>query len=242
MDVRKDNMYDTVEDFIVEFRRRIGDTTCQVPVNSIISWINTALRRLARSKGLDKLFTYHDTFELAKLNEDGTPAASWRLKGLEDGGDDLGMIIDITSVIVLDHTGCCMADVRPCYMPFEWFRKEHPFPEKECAGNPCSFTIHQIGGITQFIFDRPISHPLTLDIVYTAFPPRIKTIKDFVRVPYAYSDILMEAVLILFNQEAQDYSFARANYEEWDFMVAEAREMLAKQPSGFPPRTLRGSF
>lgn len=234
--------YDTVEEFIAEFRRRVGDSTCQVPASNIISWMNTALRRLARSKGLDKLFTYHDTFELARINQDGTPAASWKLKGLEDSGEELGMIIDIKSILVLDHTGCCMDNVHVCYIPLDWFRKEHPFPEKECAGLPCSFTINQIGGITTITFDKPIARPLTLDLIYTAFPPRLKKATDYVRVPYAYSDILMEAVIILFNQESQDYAFARANYEDWDFMVAEAREMLAKQPSGFPPRVMRGSF
>lgn len=234
--------YDTVEDFIREFRQRIGDSTCEIPVANIISWINTALRRLARSRGLDKLFTYHDTFELARLNADGTSAASWSLKGLEDGDVQLGMIIDIKSILVLDHTGCCMSNVTPCYMPLEWFRKEHPFPEKEQPGNPCSFTINQVGGITKVTFDRPLARPLVLDLIYTAFPPRVEKGTDLLRVPYAYSDILMEAVVILFNQEAQDYSFARANYEDWDYMVAEAREMLAKQPSGFPPRVIRGSF
>ena len=234
--------YDTVEDFIAEFRRRIGDSTCQTPVKDIISWINTALRRLARSRGLDKLFTYHDTFQLARLNEDGTPAAAWKLKGLKDDGIQLGMIIDIKSVIVLDTSGCCMEGYHPCYMPLGWFRREHPFPEKECPGIPCAFTINQIEGATQFIFDRPISRPLALDMVYSAFPPRIEKLDDLIRVPYAYSDILMEAVVILHNQEAQDYSFARANYEDWDFLVAEARELLAKQPTGFPPRTMRGSF
>lgn len=234
--------YDTVEDFISEFRKRIGDSTCQTPAKNIISWINTALRRLARSRGLDKLFTYHDTFELARLNEDGTAAASWKLKGLEDGEVELGMLIDIKSLLLIDHTGCCMENVTPCYMPLEWFRREHPFPEKECAGNPCSFTINQLGGVTQIIFDRPIAHPLTLDLIYTAFPPRVKGLKDYIRVPYAYADILMEAVIILFNQEAQDYAFARANYEDWDLFTAEAREMLARQPSGLPLRQIRGSF
>ena len=233
--------YDTVEDFIKEFRRRIGDNTCQVPVTSIISWINTALRRLARSKGLDKLFTYHDTFELAKLNADGSPTASWKLKGLEDGDVQLGMIIDIKSILVLDNANC-MNSIHLCYMPLDWFRKEHPFPENETPGTPCSFTINQMGGVTQFIFDKPISRPLTLDMIYSAFPPRVENLTDYLRIPYAYSDILMEAVMILFNQESQDYAFARANYEDWDFMVAEAREMLARQPSGFPPRCIRGSF
>lgn len=234
--------YQTVEEFITEFRERIGDSTCQVPVDNIISWINTALRRLARSKGLDKLFVYHDTFQLARLDADGTPAASWKLKGLKDSGYELGMIIDIKSLLVMDADGCCMEGYTPCYMPMNWFRKEHPFPEKECPGDPCAFTIDQFGGLTKITFNRPISRPLNLDMIYSAFPPRVKALTDFIRVPYAYADILMEAVVILFNQEAQDYSFARANYEDWDLMIAEAREMLAKQPSGFPPRVLRGSF
>lgn len=233
--------YDTVEQFISEFRQRVGDTTCQTPAKHIISWINTAMRRLARSRGLDKLFTYQDTFELARLNEDGTPAAAWRLKGLGDGFK-LGMIIDIKSMILKEHTECCPKNCQPCYMPFNWFRKEHPFPEEREPGMPCHFTINQMDGITTIIFDRPIDAPITLDLVYSAFPPRVEKMTDLVRVPYAYSDILMEAVLILFHQEAQDYSFARANYEDWDYFVAEARELLAKQPSGFPLRTIRGSF
>ena len=234
--------YDTVDDFIKEFRKRIGDTTCQTPVANIMSWINTALRRLARSKGLDKLFTYHDTFELARLNADGTPAASWNLKGLEDSGYKLGMIIDIKSVMFVDTSGCCMEGSHPCYMPLDWFRREHPFPEKECPGMPCSFTINQMGGVTQIIFDRPLSRPISLDMIYSAFPPKVTQLTDLIRVPYAYADILMEAVIILMNQEAQDYSFARANYEDWDFLVAEAREMLARQHSGLAPRVMRASF
>ena len=100
--------YMTAEEFIKEFRQRVGDSTCQVPVSSIISWVNTAMRRLARSKGLDKLFTYHDTFELARLNKDGTPAASWLLRGLGEDGARLGMILDIKSIGLLDTSDCCM--------------------------------------------------------------------------------------------------------------------------------------
>ena len=83
---------------------------------------------------------------------------------------------------------------------------------------------------------------MSIDMIYSAFPPRIKNLTDLVRVPYAYSDILMEGVVILFNQEAQDYSFARANYEDWDFFISEAREMLAAQHTGLPLRNIRGSF
>lgn len=236
--------YQTAEEFIKDFRHRVGDATCQIPVNDIIYWINTAMRRLARSKGLDKLFMYHDTFELARLDKDGTPAAAWLLRGLEadKGGAKLGMIIDIKSMRLIDTSDCCMEAYHPCYMRLDWFNREHPFPEKECPGIPCRFTLNQIGGATQIIFDRPIDHPMSLDLFYSAFPPRIEKLTDLVRIPFAYSDILMEGVVILFNQEAQDYSFARANYEDWDFFVAEAREQLAHQHSGLPVRQLRGSF
>ena len=236
--------YQTAEEFIKDFRHRVGDATCQIPVNDIIYWINTAMRRLARSKGLDKLFMYHDTFELARLDKDGAPAAAWLLRGLEadKGGAKLGMIIDIKSIRLIDTSDCCMEAYHPCYMRLDWFNREHPFPEKECPGIPCKFTLNQIGGATQIIFDRPIDHPMSLDLFYSAFPPRIEKLTDLVRVPFAYSDILMEGVVILFNQEAQDYSFARANYEDWDFFVAEAREQLAHQHSGLPVRQVRGSF
>ena len=152
------------------------------------------------------------------------------------------MIIDIKSIMLVDTSGCCMEGMHPCYMPLDWFRKEHPFPEKECPGMPCSFTINQMGGVTQITFDRPLSHPVSLDMIYSAFPPKVTALSDLIRAPYAYADILMEAVIILMNQEAQDYSFARANYEDWDFLVAEAREMLARQHSGLTPRVMRGSF
>ena len=146
--------YQTVDEFIKEFRQRVGDSTCDIPASSIITWTNTALRRLARSRGLDKLFTYHDTFELARLNNDGTPATTWKLQGLDSEGAILGMVIDVQSVVVLDNSDCCMADVTPCYMPFRWFRKEHPFPEREPMGDPCAFTISQLGGITRITFAR----------------------------------------------------------------------------------------
>ena len=238
-----DNEYQSVDEFIKEFRSRIGDTTCQTPAKNIIAWINTALRRLARSKGLEKLFTYQDTFQLVRLNADGTPAASWELKGLEADGAKLGMIIDIKSMVLTgEGEGCCPCPCRPCYMPLTWFKREHPMPECKRPGCPCFFTINQLSATTQIIFDKPIDKPMTLDLIYVAFPPRVEKGSDIIRVPYSYSDILMEAVIILFNQEAQDDAFARANYEDFDFFVAEAREQLAKQPSGFPPRCMRASF
>lgn len=238
--------YQTVEEFIDEFRDRVGDSTCDIPIQYIMNWLNTALRRLARARGLDKLFRYQDTFELARINEDGSAAASWTLKGIPaDTGKDaprLGMIIDIKSLLILSTRDCHVGAARMCYVPFDWFRREHPFPEGQTPGQPCVFTLNQMGGETKIIFDRPITKPYAIDMVYSAFHPRVSKLTDLVRVPYSFSDIVQEAVYILYSQESADFATARSLYEDWDFLVSEARELLAKQPDSFGPRQLRGSF
>src|SRR5690606_20503507 len=84
----------TVSDFASTFRHRIGDTSKSVPMSGIIAFINTALGRLARTDGLDKLYERRDTWELAYLNKDGTPSAVWNL-------GNIGKIIDIKTLRVL---------------------------------------------------------------------------------------------------------------------------------------------
>ena len=36
--------YLTVSEFVDEFRKAVGDATCEIPIKNIISWLNTALR------------------------------------------------------------------------------------------------------------------------------------------------------------------------------------------------------
>ena len=90
--------YLTMSEFADEFRKAVGDATCEIPMKSIINWTNTALRRLAREKGLDVLFRYQDSFELANMNKDGSKSVSWFLKGfkVDDEVDSprIGTIID----------------------------------------------------------------------------------------------------------------------------------------------------
>lgn len=235
----------TVKEFIDEFRDHMGDTTCEISERSIISWTNTALRRLARSRGCDKLFRFQDTFQLVAMNSDGSAAASWFLRGVTTDGQTtsprIGTVINIESVKFLTSDGCSqLVDI--CYVPVRDFDNEYPMPEKEPTGIPKAYTINQFGGDTKVIFSAPIDRSLVMSMTYTAFHPRLTSVKDIIRIPYSYTDILMECVKILQAQEAADYSTARALYEDWDFLVAELREALAMQYSGAPLRTVKASF
>lgn len=224
-----------VSDFIEEFRLSIGDSTCSISERSIIAWINTALRRLARSKGLDRLFRYQDTIELSPINADGSKAASWYLD------TDMGTIINAESLNILSTDDCAPSMACLCYKPFNRFRQDHPFPEaNDCP--PEFYTLVQFGGKTKIIFDAPISGHYVVDIVYTAFHPRISSPDNEIRLSYGYADILIEGVKILQQEESADYATARALYEDWDFLVAEARELLSRQSDSFGPRYLRSSF
>lgn len=236
--------YLTVSELIEEFRKAVGDTTCEIPAKNIISWLNTALRRLAREKGLDVLFRYQDTFELANINKDGSKSTSWFLRGFktDDSADSprIGTIIDIESMLILEADDCRIHHKNLCYLPFEWFRREYPFPEdRDCL---TAFTINEFGGDTKLIFNAPAEGHIAVDLCYTAFHPRITSVNELVRIPYAYADILLEYLKILMNMESADMATARALYEDIDFLTTQARERLHQQKSGFPMRQLRGSF
>lgn len=232
--------YLTVSEFIEEFRRSIGDTTCEIPETSIMAWLNAALRRFARSKGLDKLFRYQDTFELAPMNKDGSKSAAWFLRGAGEENKNIGMILNIESLLILDTDTSEVIAKDLCYMPFEAFRREYPFPEQnDCLSH---YTVNVFGGDTKIMFNAPIEGHFTLDMVYTAFHPRITSANQTIRIPYAYLDIVIEGVKILQAQESADYATARALYEDWDFLIAEARELLAQQHTAFGLRYMRASF
>ena len=236
--------YLTVAELTDEFRKAVGDATCEIPVKSIISWLNTALRRLAREKGLDVLFRYQDTFELANTNKDGSKSTSWFLRGFktDDSADSprIGTIIDIESLLILEADDCRINHKCLCYLPFDWFRREYPFPEDgECL---TAFTVNEFGGDTKLIFNAPAEGHIAVDLCYTAFHPRVTSPDELVRIPYAYCDILIECIKILMHEESADMATARSLYEDWDYLVAQARERLHQQKKGFPMRVVRGSF
>ena len=190
------------------------------------------------------MFRYQDTFELANTNKDGSKSTSWTLRGFktDDKVDSprIGTIIDVESLLILEADDCRLKHKDLCYLPFMYFRREYPFPED----NDCltAFTLNEFGGDTKLIFNAPIEGHVVVDMVYTAFHPRVTSDKELVRVPYAYLDIVMEGVKIQMNIESADMATARSLYEDWDFLVAEARERLHRQKTTLGLRQVKGSF
>ena len=234
----------TVEEFIKDFRHHIGDTTCSVPEQSIIAWTNTTLRRLAREAGCDKLFRFQNTFRLSPMNNDGSPAASWFLRGVsvDDGpAPRIGTIINVESIKFLTNNNCPQIK-SICYMPPLDFDRAYPMPETDNCGQPKNFTINQFGGDTQIIFSCPINTNYNVSMTYTAYHPRLTSTKDLIRIPESYTDVLLEGVKILQLEESSDFASARALIEDWDYYVSQLRESLARRGDGLSLRKLKGSF
>lgn len=237
-------MYIDVSTFLVDFRQNLEDVTGDINTSTIIAYLRTALSRLAREKGMDELFLYQNTLELGRLKEDGSPAATWTINGIkeDDGERPLGQIMNIKSLLILKTADCKVRPVEPCYLPYKYFRKEHPFPEGECPGDPCFFTIYQFQGATKLIFDRPINKPYAIDMLYSAFHPRITSTKDVIRIPQDYEDLLIEYVKSLYYEGTSDFASSRAILEEQDYYISQIREKLHEQPDALGLRQIARSY
>lgn len=224
-----------VSDFIQEFRDRIGDTSKSVPPSYIISYLNTALRRLLRQDGLERLRDRHDTWELATINSDGTPAASWDL-------GKLGTIIDIRKIRFLKAADGKVCEVFPIYKDIDDFFDCAPLPEQQACGDPNWYTIEQLGSINRLAFNRPSKELLVADMLYSAFHPRLTSPADEIQIAWAYADSLMEYVIILHKIETTDQSTARALWEDLDVIAADLKELLAKRKVATGYRRVARSF
>lgn len=237
--------YITAGEFIKDLRETLEDQTGDIPTTSILADLRLALMRMAREDRLEDLFLYHDTLELGRLKEDGSPAASWTISGLraDDGtAEKIGEIITVKSLLILKTEDCKVRPAEPCYLPYKYFRKEHPFPECETPGDPCFFTIYQFQGTMKIIFDRPINRPYAIDMLYAAFHPRITKTTDTIRIPVDYEDLLIELVKTLYYEGTSDMSTSRAVEDKIDYLVSQIGEMLHKNPEALPLRTLGNSY
>lgn len=224
-----------VSDFIQEFRDRIGDSSKSVPASYIISYLNTALRRIPRQDGLERLLDRHDTWELASINADGSPSASWDL-------GNIGTIIDIRKIRFLKANDGKICEVHPRYKDIGDFFDCAPIPEQQPCGDPSAYTIEQLGSINRLAFNRPPKDLIVVDTIYNAFHPRITSPTDEIRIAWAYADAFMEYVIILHKIETTDQSTARALLEDLDVITADLKELLAKRKVATGYRRVARSF
>lgn len=224
-----------VSAFIQEFRNRIGDTSKSVPPSYIMSYLDTALRRLVRQDGLERLLDRRDTWELASINGDGTPSAAWDL-------GNVGTIIDIRKIRFLKAGDGKICQIFPTYKDADDFFDLSPLPEQQPCGDPRYYTIEQLGGINRLAFERPPADLLVVEMRYSAFHPPITSPEDELRIAWAYADSLMEYVIILHKIETTDQSTARALWEDLDVITADLKELLAKRKVATGYRRIARSF
>lgn len=236
--------YSTFQEYVDQFRQEVGDTDCDIDAKSIAAWLNRALMEVWQATGLDKLFKYHDTFQLASTNLDGTPATTFYLDGGKDGDIQIGTIKDIYMVRLLNGQACTPCPYELCYEDPLDFYTENPYPEKNLGRNPCKFTIDTIGGKQKILFDAPIPPKMTLDIIYSASHPTITgdNPNQLIKVPKGYQNLYDTLVQIYYYEKASDFSSARALREDSDLDLVQARELLARQKFGLPPRRMRGGL
>lgn len=221
--------------FIEEFRNRIGDSSRNVPSPYIVSYLNTALRRLARQDGMEKLFNRHDTFELASVNKDGTPSAAWSLGAM-------GTLLDVPNLKLMANHDGVVKKLDVIYKEFDEFFNSVHLPEQQHPGLPRYYSIEQLGTINRLLFDRPPKDLVSADMVYSAFHPPITLSTEKIELAWAYCDVLIEYVIILHKIETTDMATARALYEDLDVLTADLKELLAKRWKALPYRRVRRSF
>ena len=232
----------TVKEFINDARVRVGDTSCEISDREWIGYLNTALRRLAKEEDLWKLFEKRKTYGLAGVNTDGTNAASWSLDGNALDCGKSGGVIEITSLRILKQGSGCMVQITPCYTEYNDFFACNPIPEDNEPGDPCQYTVEEVGGSTKFLFDRPPKDPISIDITYSTFHPKITKTTDIIEIPYGYLDILEEYVIILYKMEADKFDQSRALYEDLDKVIDDARQLLLRSKRFKGYRRVRRSF
>lgn len=225
----------TTKEFIQSFRDRIGDTSKSVPASYIISYLNTALRRLAKQDGLERLYEHRDTFQLAAINKDGTPSAAWDL-------GKIGTIIDIRKMRILQTNNSEICELKPRFVEYEDFFDRCALPERATPGKPCYYTIEQIATINRLLLDRPPKDLVTIDLYYSAFHPKITSEIDIIQINWNYLDIFEEYCLILHKIETTDMATGRALTEDLDVITADAKELLAKRKGALPYRRIGTSF
>ena len=139
-----------LSDIIDNVRKQISDVGEMYDEDFFISVINSALPQLARKKGLRRMFKLRYQAQLATVNADGKPAARWDIEGITVVGKER-----LNFAVETD----CYKDLGVCYKSPSSFFSCYRFPELECPGDPCSYTIETINGVSTII---STNHQLTL--------------------------------------------------------------------------------
>lgn len=221
-------------DVIEDIREQISDDAELYTNTFIISAINSAIKLMAKEEDLRRLFRFKLQTELATLNKDGTPAARWdlQLPGAYTGKDYFNIVQE-------DE---CYDCIKPCYKSPKDFFRCCSFPENECPGTPCSYTLEHFGSVTTLTFDRPPSGIYAVNASVYLIPQRITAEDLTIPIGEEYTEPLKELVKIIINKEQTSFDHARMRYEDYDKVITDLVQLIALREMNDEPIYVTGAL
>ena len=189
-------------------RTQLSDDADLYTDTFLLSAVNSALHILALEEDLQRLFKLKYSAELATVNADGKPAARWTL-------DIPGEVVGKERLNFMEME--CYKDVTPCFVRPEDFFGCYKFPEQNCPGLPCSYTIENYQGKTTIIFDKPLDRLVGVDAMFYIIPAYISkedveaaggAAKYYLPVSSSFAEAIAELVKVIINKEQTDFSSA----------------------------------
>lgn len=221
-------------------RTQISDDADLYTDTFLLSAVNSALHILAMEEDLQRLFKLKYKAELATVNKDGKPAARWTL---DIPGEVVGK--ERMNFIEMD----CYKDITPCFVRSEDFFGCYKFPEQNCPGLPCSYTIENYRGKTTIIFDKPLDRLVAIDAMFYIIPKYITqeevdeaggAANYYLPISQSFSEAVVELVKVIINKEQTDFSSANARLQDYDKMVVDIANKLALQAMNDEPVFVNG--
>lgn len=214
-----------------EVRTQISDDAKLYTDTFLLSAINSAIHLLALEEDLQRLFKLKYQAELATVNEDGKPAARWTL-------DIPGEVVGKERLSFVEME--CYKDVTPCYKKPEDFFACYKFPEQNCPGLPCAYTMEHYNGKTTIIFDRPLDRLIAIDAMFYIIPKYLTSDDTYIPVSSSFAEAITELVKIIINKEQTDFSSANSRLQDYDKMVVDIANKLALQAMNDEPVFVNG--
>lgn len=223
-----------------EVRTQISDDADLYTDTFLLSAVNSALHILALEEDLQRLFKLKYKAEFATVNPDGKPAARWTL-------DIPGEVVGKERMSFVEME--CYKDVTPCYVRPEEFFGCYKFPEQNCPGLPCSYTMEHYNGKTTIIFDRPLDRLVAIDAMFYIIPKYITmdevneaggAAKYYLPISSSFAEAVVELVKVIINKEQTDFSTANSRLQDYDKMVVDIANKLALQAMNDEPVFVNG--
>lgn len=218
-----------IKDFIAKFRSFAGDTTSDAPEEFLVNCINWCYNELPNIPKLNKLFSSHETANLAR------GSYRWKING------DFRSINDILFMNFFTSTGGEPCPATVCNLDNAEFYAKNGLVERKQPGKPCSYTIEFDGDDCYLVFDRSLGVPMIVDYFITGYPKPVQSVEEVREIPAIAENLILSLMRKLWYEEADDFAFSGAIETYLDNkLIMEAVEQLNRRFKNEMPRILGG--